>query len=276
MQSFKDILVYLDDGASNDERVSTALSLAKNFNARLTGATLAALVPDHVRVTDEKTLVHIADKEARGRVEAFEALANAEGIDCSTRVIEGEFKNAPTRFAQYARNFDLVILRQANPSRENFQTIKAISEQVVLLSGRPIFFMPYIGAHRMPCRKVMIAWSGSPTTTRAIHDALPLIARVEEVVLLVVEKGTKKTEKGAVQANNMCEHIKRHGVNARVQRVPSGTFEVATVILNEVADGDYDLLVMGGYGTPSLHQKIFGGVTRTILSSMLVPVFMSH
>jgi|GEM_PF-2854676 len=45
---------------------------------------------------------------------------------------------------------------------------------------------------------------------------------------------------------SMCGHIKRHGVNGRVQRVPSGTFEVATVLLNEVVDGDYDLLVMGG------------------------------
>ena len=276
MQSFRDILVYLDDGVSNSERINTALAMARNFDARLTGATLAALVPGHVKVTDEKTLVHIADKEAHKRVEEFSALAREQGIECSTRIIEGEMKKAPTRFAQYARNFDLVILRQANPSRDNFQTIKAISEQTVLLSGRPIFFMPYIGAHRMPCQKVMIAWSGSPTTTRAIHDALPLIEKVEEVVLLVVEKGNKPSEKGAVQANNMCEHIKRHGVNARVQRLPSGTFEVATVILNEVANGDYDLLVMGGYGTPSLHQKIFGGVTRTILSSMLVPVFMSH
>jgi nucleotide-binding universal stress UspA family protein len=276
MQSLRDILVYLDDGDSNSERINTALAMAKNYGARLTGATLAALVPAHVKVTDEKTLVHIADKEARQRAEHFERLATEHGIECTTRIIDGELKHAPTRFARYARNFDLVILRQANPSRDNFQVIKAISEQVVLLSGRPIFFMPYIGAHRMPCRKVMIAWSGSPTTTRAIHDALPLIERVEEVVLLVVEKGTKPSERGVIQANNMREHLQRHGVNAEIRRVPSGTFEVATVILNEVVEGDYDLLVMGGYGTPSLHQKIFGGVTRTILSSMLVPVFMSH
>ena len=43
-----------------------------------------------------------------------------------------------------------------------------------------------------------------------------------------------------------------------------------------IAENDIDLLVMGGYGTPSLKQKIFGGVTRTILSSMIIPVIMSH
>ncbi|MCP4410583.1 MAG: universal stress protein [Gammaproteobacteria bacterium] len=49
-----------------------------------------------------------------------------------------------------------------------------------------------------------------------------------------------------------------------------------TVILNEIADHDIDIVVMGGYGTPSLKQKIFGGVTRTLLSTMIVPVMMSH
>jgi len=48
------------------------------------------------------------------------------------------------------------------------------------------------------------------------------------------------------------------------------------VILNEISDNDIDLLVMGGYGTPSLKQKLFGGVTRSLLSSMIVPVIMSH
>jgi len=58
--------------------------------------------------------------------------------------------------------------------------------------------------------------------------------------------------------------------------VHSGTFDVPTVILNEIAENSVDLLVMGGYGTPSLKQKIFGGVTKTLLTNMIVPVIMSH
>jgi hypothetical protein len=33
---------------------------------------------------------------------------------------------------------------------------------------------------------------------------------------------------------------------------------------------------MGGYGTPSLKQKVFGGVTTSLLFSMITPVIMSH
>ncbi|MBC8510021.1 MAG: universal stress protein, partial [Chloroflexi bacterium] len=52
--------------------------------------------------------------------------------------------------------------------------------------------------------------------------------------------------------------------------------DVPSVILNQIADNDIDLLVMGGYGTPTLKQKVFGGVSLSLLSSMLVPVVMSH
>jgi len=58
--------------------------------------------------------------------------------------------------------------------------------------------------------------------------------------------------------------------------VSSGSFDVQTVILNEIAENDIDILIMGGYGTPSLKQKIFGGVTKSLLSSMIIPVVMSH
>ena len=43
-----------------------------------------------------------------------------------------------------------------------------------------------------------------------------------------------------------------------------------------VADTDADLIVMGGYGHARAWELLLGGVTRTILGSMTVPVLMSH
>jgi nucleotide-binding universal stress UspA family protein len=276
MQKLKDILVYIDDGASNKQRVITAVSLAKLHGARLTAVTLAAVKPSHLKVKDAKTLAVICEQEAHKRVEEFSQYVKEQQLEVNSRVIHGEENEAARKIAQYARNFDLVILRQANPGKDNFSIVEKVSEQVILLSGRPVFFMPYIGAHRIPCVKAMIAWDGSPTTTRATHDALALLSNVEEVILLVVQQGKQKTAKGELLANDMKKHLKRHGVNASVKRTNAGTFDVPTVLLNEIAENDIDLLVMGGYGTPSLKQKIFGGVTRTILSSMIIPVIMSH
>ena len=272
----KDILVYLDDGASNVERVKAAFALAKSHRARLTGVTLAAIKPAHLKKKKKKALVRISEQKAEQIVADFSVLAQKEKIKVDARVVHGDEAVAARKMAQFSRNFDLIMLRQANPNKDNFSIIKEVSEQVILLSGRPIFFMPYIGAHRMPCQKAMIAWDGTPAATRAVHDALPLLKDMKKVIVLVVKEGKKKTAKGELMIDDTVNHLKRHKVNAVVKRVSAGTFDVPTVVLNEIADNDIDLLVMGGYGTPSLKQKIFGGVTRTLLSSMIIPVLMSH
>jgi len=36
------------------------------------------------------------------------------------------------------------------------------------------------------------------------------------------------------------------------------------------------LIVIGGYGHAKLREVILGGVTRDMLKTMTVPVFMSH
>jgi nucleotide-binding universal stress UspA family protein len=273
---YKDILVYLDDGDSNAERIRTAFLFAKAHDAHLTGVTLAAIRPEHLKIKDEGAAATISEEEAQKRAAEFLELAGQENIPASARVIHGNGNEVSRKLAQYSRNFDLLILRQANPEDRNFALVEEVAQEVLLYSGRPIFFMPYIGAHHIPCEKAMIAWDGSPAVTRAVHDALPMLKQIGEVSILVVREGKKKTAKGETLVDDLAAHLERHDVNAEVRRVPAGTYDVQTVILNEIAETGTDLLVMGGYGTPSLKQKIFGGVTRSLLSSMLIPVFMSH
>ena len=273
---FKDIMVYIDDGKSNEERIKAALSLARAHGARLTGVTMASIEPEYLKVSDKKTLAIMCEQEAYKRIESFAKKAQENNIEAATSVVKGSDGNASKKLAQFARNFDLVILRQANPKYKNADLVKEIASQVLLLSGRPVFFMPYIGAHRIPCEKAMIAWDGTPAATRAVHDVIPMLECIKEVIILVVQEGKKKTHKGELLTDDLAAHLGRHGVNASVKRVTTGTFDVPTVILNQISENDIDLLVMGGYGTPSLKQKLFGGVTRTLLSTMIVPVVMSH
>jgi len=51
---------------------------------------------------------------------------------------------------------------------------------------------------------------------------------------------------------------------------------VAEALLSHVADTGADLLVMGGYGHSRAWELALGGVTRTMLKSMTLPVLMSH
>ena len=51
---------------------------------------------------------------------------------------------------------------------------------------------------------------------------------------------------------------------------------IAELLLSHAADTNADLIVMGGYGHSRAYELVLGGVTRTMLASMTVPVLMSH
>ncbi len=275
--SYKDILVYLDDGKSNQERINTAFDLAISQKARLTAVTLAALKPSHMIVKDETAQYNISYQEAEKRLADFTDQAKEKNIEIATKIIEQSAgKGLRKALAKFARNFDLVIFRQANPQNKNFDLIQQISSKIVVHCGRPVFFMPYIGSHHIPARNALIAWDGTATATRAVHDSLPILKQVDEVTILVVTEGKSKTAKGELLADDLAQHLGRHDVNAKVKRTTTGSFDVPTVILNQIAENNLDLLIMGSYGTASLQRKVFGGVTKKILETMIVPVIMSH
>jgi nucleotide-binding universal stress UspA family protein len=52
--------------------------------------------------------------------------------------------------------------------------------------------------------------------------------------------------------------------------------DVGATILSRAADHAIDLVVMGLYGHSRLREMVLGGASRTLLSSMTIPVFMAH
>jgi nucleotide-binding universal stress UspA family protein len=50
----------------------------------------------------------------------------------------------------------------------------------------------------------------------------------------------------------------------------------ADALLNRAAELSADLLVVGAYGHSRLREFILGGVTRTLLQQMTLPVLMAH
>ena len=70
--------------------------------------------------------------------------------------------------------------------------------------------------------------------------------------------------------------LTRHGVKVSVDRLPSSGQSVATVLKQHATDMDADLIVMGGYGHSRLRERIFGGVTRSMLEEPVLPILMAR
>lgn len=272
----KDILLFLDDGKSNPDRVNVAIALAKRHGANLTGVVLGSMKPFHAPGGDEKAVARMSERMADKTLEHFTQLAREAKIEVRTLVIYGDSVTSAEKMGHYARNYDLVILRQPNPSRDNFERMQEFARQVMLLSGRPVYFMPYIGSKKKPAQKVLIAWDGTPSVSRSVHDAIPLMRKAKGVCVMVVESKKQQASKHEVQIERLVKHLQNHGVNACMAKINPGNNSVTSVIQNQISERDIDLLIMGGHGTPTLKQKIFGRVTGNLLSSMVVPVLMSR
>ena len=123
--------------------------------------------------------------------------------------------------------------------------------------------------------RIVCCWDGSRAAARAINDALPLLQKAHAVELLIVANEKTESERG-IRGVEIGSHLARHGIKVEVEILPAADIDVANVILSRVADCSASMIVMGGYGHSRFREFILGGATRGVLTTMTVPVFISH
>jgi nucleotide-binding universal stress UspA family protein len=97
-------------------------------------------------------------------------------------------------------------------------------------------------------------------------------ARSVEVVVVIGAHGKSKELPGA----DIAHHLARHGLKVELAELVADDIDVPNTILSHAADVGTDFIVMGGYGHSRWREFVLGGATRAMLSSMTVPVLMSH
>jgi nucleotide-binding universal stress UspA family protein len=218
-------------------------------------------------------MVAESEKSAMAAIERFDAAAKRSLISAEHRLLRTLGAEAPTILATLARRFDLSVFMQSEPGRvDNDDMI----ETALFQSGRPLIVVPYIQKDGLKLDRVVCCWDGSRAAARAFNDALPLLTRANTVDLLIVLNEKTNSDNGEIRGVEIATHLARHDVKVQLQTVPAADIDVTNAILSYVADNSGTLIVMGGYGHARLREVILGGVTREMLKSMNVPVFMSH
>jgi nucleotide-binding universal stress UspA family protein len=193
-------------------------------------------------------------------------------IKAEPLTLSASLVSAGDKFGQIARRFDLAVVAQAEPDSSTIEGI--IIEAALFNSGRPVIIVPYIQKAPLKLDRVMVCWDCGRAAARAIGDAIPFLQRAGriEVVVVTNERGKQDQIEGA----DIGAHLARHGLNIEVKRIPLGDVDVADMLLSHAADEGVDFIVMGGYGHSRLREFVLGGVTRSMLHTMTVPVLMSH
>jgi nucleotide-binding universal stress UspA family protein len=274
----KDIVVNLSVAESGGYAGDFAVSVASAVGAHLTGVAFVfdPIIPMATTgyIPPEVIETQLRDNEAAAKaaIDGLNAAAGRAGLSAEVFKLPASLASAGEEFGRIARRFDLAIVAQAEPDKDAVEEL--VAESTLFESGRPVIIVPYIQKAPLKLNRVMACWDGSRQATRAIADAMPLLERAGQVELVIVanERGKQDEIPGA----DMGQHLARHGLKVDVNRITEGNIDVADALLSHAADASVDFMVMGGYGHSRLREFVLGGVTRSVLRSMTVPVLMSH
>ncbi len=276
--SYKTILVHVDGSKRASERIRIAARIAVAENAHLigtavTGLSQIALEGSGLDFSVPPWSVHLEGMRERARraLDAFEVLAHAMAVaSTETRLVDDEAGVAVSLQARYC---DLVVIGQTDLDGAPSGLRSDFPEYVLLNSARPVLIIPAAGHFEHIGEKVLVAWNAGMEATRAVSAAIPLLRRAQQVDVAVFGAGAESH--GAQPGADIALYLARHHIRVEVLQESLDT-DVGNALLSGAAERSSDLIVMGGYGHSRFREIFLGGVTRTVLESMIVPVLMSH
>jgi nucleotide-binding universal stress UspA family protein len=277
--SYKTVLVHCDGNPKTAHRVAAAVQLAQRHGAHLVGVhvqepfNVPPFTEGAIAMDELFTAYDAAAKADQAAAAAsFQRAAKGAGISTEWRLAKGY---AGAELAVQARYADVVVVGQTEPDNESLMPTD-LPETIALSTGRPVLVVPHIGPPSKVGTTMMLCWNASRESARAASDALPLLREAEKVIVLVVDPRSSNRGHGAEPGADVAAWLSRHGVKVTVQRDVAADDDVGGVILSRAADHDVDLIVMGLYGHSRMREMVMGGASRTLLSSMTVPVFVAH
>lgn len=269
--AWKSLIVHLKPHTDSNPALASALSVAKSFDASLTGlyamrelAMLKLVIgPESaaareaeareaplVRAAEERFLRACSDAGVMGTFEVAEGNSN-ELLCLAGRVHDALFVDGGGSLD--GRGGDLV-------------------EECAISAGTPTIIVPPTGAKAFG-QCIVVAWNHSRQSAAAVHAALPLIERAENVIVLLGQQRDALPSVTRRPRADIGDYLRRHNPNVRVS--PFEERDSSSLQTAALAAGG-DLLVMGAYGRSAWREFLFGGATRAVVNDLRLPVLMAH
>jgi nucleotide-binding universal stress UspA family protein len=270
---FGDILVCIDHTETGNRRKALALALAARSRANLIAYFLMPRQRPAVEDVFGTTMGDLLDPPDRTVIENastnFEQDLKLHGLE-GTCVI-GNPSRVTEDIASYSRCVDLVVAGLGSPDDPDSPNPLDI-EKVVIECGRPVLGIPVTMTADQIGTNIMIAWDGSREASRAMHDALPFLHEATTVQLVSIDRDSL----AVASVNEAVAHLKRLGITATIDDQLDLRLPVGEEIFSRIERYGVDLLVAGAFGHSRLIEHIVGGVSRSLLHQMMVPVLVSH
>jgi nucleotide-binding universal stress UspA family protein len=276
--SIGQILVHLDSTRASSTRLSVARQLARQQDAVLAAlyaVTPVAIASTYIGAGGGMLMANLLalDEERRDRAKmAFDTSMQQPGAKAAWSDLT-EF-SAIGLFARQALYADLLVLGQNDAAGTEPPDVPPdFIESVLGASGKPAIIVPSIGTRRDIGGTVLVAWKETAESARALAVAMPFLQRARKVH---VASWTADAPPVGGASLTIKSYLRAHGVEPVWHQYGDEPSHLGELLLSTAFDLDADLLVMGCYGHSRAREWMLGGVSRTVLESMTLPVLMTH
>jgi nucleotide-binding universal stress UspA family protein len=279
--SYRTITVSIKSLQNAERLCKFAAMVARKFNAHLIGVHTVGTMDVYTDLmaattVPQMTAFHEDQKRVSTQIkEIFENVTRAEDFVSEWREVDLAYENSEGGVLPDWLSADLVIIGQSNPKNDRPDQ-RSLVERAVRGSGRPVLVMPYMGEFEDVGTNILLGWSGTRESTRAAHDAMPLIQAAKETKIFWVGKEGGKYNKIEQTARDIAVALDRHGANVSILHTDNSTLSIGDELLNEATNSGSDLIVTGGFGHSRMYDFVMGAATTHLLQYMTVPVLLSH
>lgn len=272
------IAIHLSDDQACSRRIDAGILLARQNNAQLVGIYPITDFVDrygNVLTQDMRNKIRSQHELYRETIRNdFLDKARAAQVDAVWRTPKNN--NIEAALALHARYSDLIIMSKSQ-QEGGTGLMPNLPESVIMAAGRPVLMIPNAGNYETIGKRVLYCWDQRREAARAFTDAAPILRNCEQLVVLEVDRDMGMLDDNDIQDGDFKQYCTRlkYPEPRHIVRESEG-LGVGHIILNTASDTDSDLIVMGAYGHSRMRQWVMGGASRTLLSSMTVPVLLSQ
>lgn len=278
--TYKSILAFVPSAAKARSICLCAATLAQDHGAHLTALTVTPefVIPYTIGGEVPPQFLEAPEQVKRAEIDDIEKVCLDTARKCGAEV---EFQHVgSTRslvadvIIEYALSSDLVVMSQA--TGEEWGPWAELPDRVILNAGRPVLIVPENMTLDETPKTIVVAWSDTPQSARAVFDALPLLKRAKQVEVVSIKPAKSDKIERSLAVDQVALALARHGVNVTAATDSREHVTVAEAILEHARERHADALVMGCYGHSRFHEALLGGVSRMMLYEPSMPILMSH
>lgn len=276
--TLKTILVYAENTEPGWALLDAAAGLAAVNEAHIVALLIGMEPPTPyasmvaVPLTNYVQALETARETLKADADEIEARLKKTGVSFEVRTALLPQGLAGTEFAQHARYADIAIF----PQRDSHEYWHQLLDATLFESGKPLLICPRGASLRTIGRRVAIAWDSGREAARAVSDAIPLMAKADDVRVVTIDPHVSSERHGDVPGADVATMLSRHGIPVSVDAIPSADASFAKAMLTRADDMDADLIVSGAYGHSRVGQMLLGGATRDLMETADRPLLMSH